>query len=88
MDAMSDAIDGADVMLYGVSLRYKESANVRIAHTRTHQQPLDCTACSAGQALRLTVPVSYPLVTSVPIGSQLCPSARAGHVTSDGAEGI
>ena len=25
---MSDAIEGADVMLYGVSLRYKESANV------------------------------------------------------------
>ena len=35
MDAMSDAIEGADVMLYGVSLKYKESANVRIAHTRT-----------------------------------------------------
>ena len=31
MDAMSDAIEGADVMLYGVSLRYKESANV--SHT-------------------------------------------------------
>ena len=28
MDAMSDAIEGADVMLFGVSLRYKESANV------------------------------------------------------------
>jgi len=28
MDAMSDAIEGAAVMLYGVSLRYKESANV------------------------------------------------------------
>ena len=25
---MSDAIEGADVMLYGVSLRYKESVNV------------------------------------------------------------
>ena len=31
MDAMSDAIEGADVMLYGVSLAYKESANVRSA---------------------------------------------------------
>ena len=32
VDAMSDAIEGADVMLYGVSLQYKESANVsRIA---------------------------------------------------------
>ena len=29
MDAMSDAIEGADVMLYGVSLQYKESASVR-----------------------------------------------------------
>ena len=28
MDAMSDAIERADVMLYGVSLAYKESANV------------------------------------------------------------
>eukprot|EP01046_Picozoa_sp_COSAG06_P082553 COSAG06_NODE_29567_length_554_cov_0.857143_2_plen_142_part_01 len=28
MDAMSEAIEGADVMLYGVSLAYKESANV------------------------------------------------------------
>jgi hypothetical protein len=27
VDAMSDAIEGADVMLYGVSLAYKESAN-------------------------------------------------------------
>ena len=32
MDAMSDAIEGADVMLYGVSLRYKESANVSRMH--------------------------------------------------------
>eukprot|EP01046_Picozoa_sp_COSAG06_P024339 COSAG06_NODE_1980_length_7926_cov_10.286061_3_plen_73_part_00 len=29
MDAMSDAIEGADVMLYTVCLQYKESANVR-----------------------------------------------------------
>jgi hypothetical protein len=35
VDAMSDAIEGADVMLYGVSLKYKESANVRIAHDMT-----------------------------------------------------
>ena len=34
MDAMSDAIEGADVMLYGVSLRYKESANVSRIATR------------------------------------------------------
>ena len=30
MDAMSEAIDSADVMLYGVSLAYKESANCRM----------------------------------------------------------
>ena len=30
MDAMSDAIEGAEVMLYGVSLPYKESANCRL----------------------------------------------------------
>ena len=30
MDAMSDAIERADVMLYGVSLAYKESANCRL----------------------------------------------------------
>lgn len=29
MDAMSDAVEGAAVMLYGVSLRYKESANCK-----------------------------------------------------------
>jgi hypothetical protein len=30
IDAMSDAVDGADVMLYGVSLPYKESGNCRL----------------------------------------------------------
>jgi hypothetical protein len=30
MDAMSDAIDSAAVVLYGVSLAYKESANCRL----------------------------------------------------------
>jgi hypothetical protein len=34
MDAMSDAIEGADVMLYGVSLAYKESANCRLEASR------------------------------------------------------
>ena len=36
MDAMSDAIEGAAVMLYGVSLKYKESANVRHAARRLY----------------------------------------------------
>lgn len=38
MDAMSDAIEGADVMLYGVSLAYKESANVRLPSRGVGQQ--------------------------------------------------
>ncbi len=29
MDAMSDAVDNSDVVLYGVSRAYKESANVK-----------------------------------------------------------
>ena len=42
MDAMSDAIEGADVMLYGVSLRYKESANV--SGSRCHGLEAERTA--------------------------------------------
>ena len=38
---MSDAIEGADVMLYGVSLHYKESANCRLEANYAHQQELD-----------------------------------------------
>ena len=38
MDAMSDAIEGADVMLYGVSLPYKESANCRM-EANVRQEP-------------------------------------------------
>ena len=53
VDAMSDAIEGADVMLYGVSLKYKESANVRIAHTRTAAASW-LQSRSAGQVLGLT----------------------------------
>ena len=41
MDAMSEAIEGADVMLYGVSLRYKESANCRLEANYAHQQELE-----------------------------------------------
>jgi hypothetical protein len=59
VDAMSDAIEGADVMLYGVSLKYKESANVRIAHIRSsacvertaQQWCLRLTLCSCSFAL-------------------------------------
>jgi hypothetical protein len=43
MDAMSDAIEGADVMLYGVSLRYKESANVS---DKPSHPPSDLLLCA------------------------------------------
>ena len=33
MDAMSNAIEGAEVMLLAASLTYKESANVSRSHT-------------------------------------------------------
>ena len=71
MDAMSDAIEGADVMLYGVSLAYKESANVSglsnlrvsgivypsaVRHTRTVMPLLWLASCSV--AWRLTMPIS------------------------------
>ena len=39
MDAMSDAIEGAEVLLYGVSLKYKESASEAAATT---SRPLGC----------------------------------------------
>jgi hypothetical protein len=44
---MSDAIEGADVMLYGVSLAYKESANVSaISNLRVcGSLPVCCSPC-------------------------------------------
>ena len=71
MDAMSDAIEGADVMLYGVSLAYKESANVSdlsnlrvsgIVYPATVPRPYSdaavvaCISCSV--EWRLTMPIS------------------------------
>ena len=41
MDAMSDAVDEAEVMLYGVSLVYKESGNCRLESNYAHQQGVD-----------------------------------------------
>ena len=44
---MSDAIEGADVMLYGVSLAYKESANVSaFSNVRVSGSlPRCCSSC-------------------------------------------
>jgi hypothetical protein len=71
VDAMSDAIEGADVMLYGVCLAYKESANVSglstlrvsgivcpaaVCHVFTLMLPLPLSSCSA--EWRLTMPIS------------------------------
>ena len=35
---MSDAVEGAEVIVYGVSRRYKESANCRLEANYAHQQ--------------------------------------------------
>ena len=38
---MSDAIDRAEVVVYGVSLAYKESGNCRLEANYAHQSDLD-----------------------------------------------
>ena len=58
MDAMSDAIEGADVMLYGVSLAYKESANVRVLHSLSDVW----TDCIVRRLVRLTLRVALDTV--------------------------
>ncbi len=82
MDAMSDAIEGADVMLYAVSLQYKESANVRAVAQDAVDSRSDLLACSASPVY-LTA-----WLFSVSIGGQLRSSARAGHDPVDDAEGL
>ena len=42
MDAMSDAIEGAEVLLYGVSLKYKESASEAATTHHGLTVPLSC----------------------------------------------
>ena len=78
MDAMSDAIEGADVMLYGVSLRYKESSNCRLVrcHSRSAFNFIGQCSQTAG-------------MTELDIaGSKLCPSARARYDPDHDAEGL
>ena len=72
MDAMSAAIEGAEVMLYGVSLRYKESANVcdlllrkaswsslSVFRQSSSIHLPDCVCCMCASAdWRLTTPTS------------------------------
>ena len=41
VDAMSDAVDNAEVMLFCVSLEYKESANCRLEANYCMQQEVD-----------------------------------------------
>jgi hypothetical protein len=48
MDAMSAAVDNSEVVLYGVSLAYKESANCREHSTRLCCNPIRlCGRCHA-----------------------------------------
>ena len=41
MDAMGEGVDGAEVVLFGVSLAYKESGNCRLEANYAHQQQVD-----------------------------------------------
>ena len=38
---MSEAVEGAEVVLYGVSLKYKESANCRLEANYAFQREVD-----------------------------------------------
>ena len=79
MDAMSDAIEGADVMLYAVSLQYKESANVRAVAQDAVDCRSDLLVCCTSRVY-LTA-----RLWSVSIGGQLRPPAGAGHDPADDA---
>ena len=82
MDAMSDAIEGADVMLYGVSLAYKESANVRSWQAGR----LICPSLLLMLYVRVRLSKFVSVcVLSVSIGGQLRAPARAGHDPTDDA---
>ena len=54
MEAMADAIEGAALMLYGVSLAYKESANCRLEANYAMNMQLDM------------IPVSQTICSEIP----------------------
>ena len=86
MDAMSDAIEGADVMLYGVSLRYKESANV--SGSRCHGLEAERAAADPDSRSCMIGGICRAVRSSVPTGGELRSPARAGHDPTDDAEGL
>ncbi len=80
MDAMSDAIEGAAVMLYGISKAYKESVNVRTHSPYPTRVILSVDSSFACVCERNRFPV--------PIGGKLRSSAGAGHDSADDAERV
>ena len=88
MDAMSDAIEGADVMLYGVSLRYKESANVSGSRCHGLQAERVATDPNSRSCMIRGICRGGGLRSSVPTGGELRSPARAGHDPTDDAEGL
>ena len=54
IDSMSEAVDGAEVVLFGVSLDYKESANCRLEANYAMNMQLDM------------IPVSQPTCSEIP----------------------
>ena len=63
----SDAIEGADVMLYGVSLAYKESSNCRLEANYAHQQELDMCALYSYSSRTLSFPHSQVRMRRIPL---------------------
>eukprot|EP01043_Picozoa_sp_COSAG02_P051665 COSAG02_NODE_5468_length_4297_cov_3.717008_4_plen_84_part_00 len=74
---MSDAIEGADVMLYGVCLRYKESANVSVPGAVTIDAAAESAVTHVGSCIFCHLSVSN--------GGELRSSAGAGHDPTDDA---
>ncbi len=85
MDAMSDAIEGAEVLLYGVSLKYKESASEAATTSHGLTVPLSCvcwTDCRleanyAHQQELDMIPLMMQEVRRLLVCRSLCPSGLA-----------
>ena len=59
MDAMSEAIEGAEVVLFGVSLKYKESGNVSREQVSCLHEQLRLTAFAISVVSKRTTPIRW-----------------------------
>ena len=69
IDSMSEAVDGAEVVLFGVSLDYKESANCRLEANYCMQQEVDMIPLmmQRGYKPRGWLVRAQPLIVSQPL---------------------